>query len=106
MNPAALPHSVVTVGAALQRAWQELELTSSTPRLDAEVLVMHVCRLDRGKLITRSQAELTGDQRQRLNELSARRRQGEPVAYLTGWREFWSMEQRRSQPAITVNACQ
>ena len=83
---------IPTVGSALQETIRLLTSASATPRLDAEVLVMHVCRLDRGKLITHSQTELTGDQRQQINELSARRRQGEPVAYLTGWREFWSME--------------
>lgn len=69
-----------------------LELTSPTPRLDAEVLVMHVCDLDRRQLITRDQMALSGDQQYKLENLLARRQQGEPVAYLIGMREFWSMD--------------
>lgn len=92
MNPATLPYSVATVGTALQRALHELELTSSTPRLDAEVLVMHVCDLDRRHLIMLDQIALTGDQQLKLENLLERRKQGEPVAYLIGMREFWSME--------------
>lgn len=90
VRPAHL--KIPTVGSVLPETIRLLTSASPTPRLDAEVLVMHVCRLDRGKLITQSQAELTGAQQQRLHALSARRRLGEPVAYLTGWREFWSME--------------
>ncbi|MBI3571451.1 MAG: peptide chain release factor N(5)-glutamine methyltransferase [Gammaproteobacteria bacterium] len=92
MKPAALHPSIVTVGAALRKALHELELTSPTPRLDAEVLLMHACGIDRGKLITRDETALTGEQQQRLESLLVRRKRGEPVAYLTGMREFWSME--------------
>ena len=92
MEPAALHRSIVTVGAALRKSSQELELASPTPRLDAEVLLMHVCGIDRSSLITRHEMALTGVQQNRLADLVARRRRGEPVAYITGTREFWSME--------------
>ena len=92
MKPAALSPSLVTVGAALRTALHDLELTSPTPRLDAEVLLMHVCQLDRGGLITRHEMFLNAEQQQKLDSLLKRRQQGEPVAYLTGTREFWSME--------------
>jgi release factor glutamine methyltransferase len=82
----------VSVDSALRRTIRELAPTSSTPRLDAEVLVMHVCGIGRSELITRSQSALTDDQWHRLHELSAKRKQGAPVAYLTGVREFWSLE--------------
>lgn len=81
-----------SVGDALGRAAAVLRATSPTPRLDAEVLLMHVCGLDRGGLIARGQTLLTDAQERRLDALVARRRSGEPVAYLTGTREFWSME--------------
>ncbi|MDH3370897.1 MAG: peptide chain release factor N(5)-glutamine methyltransferase [Gammaproteobacteria bacterium] len=92
MKPAALNPSIVTVVAALRKALHDLKLTSPTPCLDAEVLVMHVCGLDRRHLITRDQMALTGDQQLKLERLLERRKQGEPVAYLIGMREFWSME--------------
>lgn len=80
------------MGSALQQAVRELTPTSPSPRLDAEVLVMHACGIGRSELITRQQTALTGEQWRRLQSLLARRRQGEPVAYLTGTREFWSLE--------------
>ncbi|GAB4509134.1 MAG: peptide chain release factor N(5)-glutamine methyltransferase [Sulfuricaulis sp.] len=92
MKAAALHPSIVTVGASLRKILHELEMTSPTPRLDAEVLLMHVCGLDRSSLITRDKIALTGEQQQRLDSLLDRRKRGEPVAYITGTREFWSME--------------
>jgi release factor glutamine methyltransferase len=82
----------MNVAAALQQASALLKETSPTPRLDAEVLVMHACGIGRSELITRQETALTAEQQNRLKNLLARRRQGEPVAYLTGTREFWSME--------------
>ena len=54
--------------------------------------MMHVCRLGRSELINGDRLAMSNAQQQRLDELVARRRQGEPVAYLTGVREFWSLE--------------
>jgi release factor glutamine methyltransferase len=82
----------VTVGEALRQAVTTLTPTSPTPRLDAEVLLMHVCSLDRSSLITRNETALTGKQLNMLENLLHRRKRGEPVAYITGTREFWSME--------------
>jgi release factor glutamine methyltransferase len=81
-----------TVGDALTRAAQSLAQTSPSARLDAELLVMHVCRLSRTELLTRDGQPLTVDQAAELSGLLARRRQGEPIAYLTGRREFWSLD--------------
>ncbi|MCR4346998.1 MAG: peptide chain release factor N(5)-glutamine methyltransferase [Sulfuricaulis sp.] len=92
MEPAVLHPSIVTVGAALRKALHALELTSPTPRLDAEVLLMHACGLDRSGLITRNEMAMTDEQQQRMDRLLDRRKRGEPVAYITGKREFWSME--------------
>jgi release factor glutamine methyltransferase len=92
MKHAVLNNMPPTVSEILQTALRELQATSPTPRLDAEVLVMHVCGFDRSGLITHGHSVLTHDQQHRLENLLARRRQGEPIAYLTGVREFWSLE--------------
>jgi len=89
------------LGAALDQAVAVLRETSPTPRLDAEVLVMHVCRLDRVGLIMHRRTVLAARQEQQLEELLARRGRGEPVAYLTGVREFWSMKLDVS-PAVLI----
>jgi release factor glutamine methyltransferase len=82
----------MNVVAALQLASTVLKEASPTPRLDAEVLVMHACGIDRSELITRHETALTGEQQHKLEGLLDRRKRGEPIAYLTGKREFWSME--------------
>lgn len=82
----------VSVGTALKNASAALAASSSTPRLDAEVLVMHACGIDRSELITRHETILSDEQLNMLESLLDRRQRGEPVAYLTGTREFWSME--------------
>jgi release factor glutamine methyltransferase len=92
MKPAALRNMPPTVIEILQTIARELGSTSPTSRLDAEVLVMHVCGLDRSGLIAQGHSALTHDQQYRLEKLLARRRQGEPIAYITGTREFWSLE--------------
>ena len=92
MKHAVLNNMPPTVSEVLQTALRELHATSPTPRLDAEVLVMHVCGLDRSGLITHGHSVLTDDQQRRLETLLVRRSQGEPTAYLTGTREFWSLE--------------
>jgi len=81
-----------TLGTALKNAIAGLAACSPTPRLDAEVLVMHACGIGRSELITRHDAALTDEQQNRLEGLLVRRKRGEPVAYITGTREFWSME--------------
>jgi release factor glutamine methyltransferase len=80
------------LGTALKNAIAALAASSPSPRLDAEVLVMHACGISRSELITRHDVALTGEQQNQLEGLLARRKRGEPVAYITGTREFWSME--------------
>ena len=83
-----------TVGQFLQAAATRLAPHSPTARLDAEVLVMHVCGLSRAELVTHAEIELCPTALGRLQTLLARREAGGPLAYLTGMREFWSLPLR------------
>ena len=82
----------MTLEQFIRHATDRLAAASLSPRLDAEVLLMHITGLARTALITRAQEPLSPEQEDRLHELLARRARGEPVAYLTGKREFWSLE--------------
>lgn len=84
----------MTIGEALQQAGEFLKETSPSPRVDAEALLMHVSRLDRAGLIVQGERVLTENEEQHWKKLLARRGRGEPVAYLTGRREFWSRSLR------------
>lgn len=61
----------------------------SSPRLDAELLLCHVLKQDRIKLILEAERPLEKTELNRYRELFQRRRNGEPVAYLLGVREFY-----------------
>ena len=64
-----------------------------SPRLDAEVLLAHVLGQDRAWLYKQPlQAHLDQEVLNRLAELLDRREQREPVAYLTGHKEFFGLE--------------
>jgi release factor glutamine methyltransferase len=62
------------------------------PRLEAEVLLAHVLDKPRSYLYAWPEAELSEVQESRFVTLVQQRAAGQPVAYLTGHREFWSLD--------------
>lgn len=66
-------------------------LSSDSPRRDAEVLLGHCLQRDRSWLYTWPEREVDPDAARHYEELMRRRADGEPVAHLTGRREFWSL---------------
>lgn len=74
---------------------------SDSPRLDAEVLLAHVRGCQRILLYATFDEVVPDDQRNRFRELVKRRAAGEPVAYLVGSREFFSLPFTVS-PAVLV----
>ncbi len=79
----------LTVAQLLAHAAQRLDTTSA--RLDAEVLLAHALDRPRSHLYAWPDRVPGHGQRARFDALLARRISGEPVAYLTGQREFWSL---------------
>jgi release factor glutamine methyltransferase len=83
---------VWTVGRLL--TWTTEWLTargSDSPRLDAEVLLAFVRGCPRIALYTAFDVPVNDDERARFRGLVKRRGEGEPVAYLVGSREFFSL---------------
>lgn len=64
---------------------------SDSPRRDAEILLEYVTGKGRTYIMAFGETPLTDAQQQQLEALLQRRKQGEPVAHLTGGREFWSL---------------
>ncbi|URQ62343.1 peptide chain release factor N(5)-glutamine methyltransferase [Pantoea alhagi] len=62
-----------------------------SPKRDAEVLLCFVMGKSRSWLMAFDETPLDAAQLAQLNALIARRARGEPVAHLTGEREFWSL---------------
>ena len=86
------PPTVWTVGEVLR--WTSgffAERGVDAPRLDAEVLLAHVLGRPRIALYTDHDRPLTATERETFRDRVRRRANGEPVAHLTGEREFWSL---------------
>ncbi|HEV7613789.1 MAG TPA: peptide chain release factor N(5)-glutamine methyltransferase [Steroidobacteraceae bacterium] len=90
-----------TVSETLKLAALSLRQHSDSPRLDAELLLGKILGLPRSGLIARGNETVTIECEQNYASLIEQRRQGTPVAYLTGTREFWSLTLRVT-PAVLV----
>lgn len=73
----------------------------SEPRASAEVLLAHTLAVSRLDLYLRYDQPLNPEELARFKALVIRRREGTPVAYLTGQREFWSLDFQVS-PAVLI----
>ena len=76
--------AMIGAGAAVLTA-------SSSPRLDARVLAKHVLDCDDAALIARADDPPDEKMKKAFAELIMRRSVGEPVAYITGVKEFWGL---------------
>jgi release factor glutamine methyltransferase len=76
---------------ALSQGTKALENTTSTsPSLDAEVLLRHVTGLSKEDLISNRLLKISPKHLEKYLELVQERKKGMPVAYLTGEKEFFS----------------
>ncbi len=81
----------MTVGDAL-RAGGRVLASARTPMLDSRILLKHAAGLDDVDLIVGDANLLTQEQARAFCDCIARRNMGEPVAYIIGVKEFWSLE--------------
>lgn len=80
------------IRTALQHAVNKIALMSPTPQLDAEVLLAHILNVSRSHFFAHPELELTLSQLNEFNAVVERRVNGEPIAYILGKSEFWSLE--------------
>lgn len=95
-----------TVDVLLTAGIGELSLgapanSAATARLEAGVLLAYVLGVPRAQLTSHPEALVDGARTDRYRQLLRRRLAGEPLAYLTGTREFWSL-QLSVTPAVLV----
>lgn len=81
-----------TVGQALRDASDHLRTVSDAPRVEAEILLMHVLGVSRSTLLTHPELRLTPVQLRSYWADVGERRLGYPLAYLTGVIEFYGLE--------------
>ena len=83
----------MTVTAARRGGHRRLsESASSTPALDAEVLLAHVLGVERAQLLSRGDAVLSPEQERTYCAALEKRAGGTPVAYITGHKEFYGFD--------------
>lgn len=75
-------------------------LPGDSPRRDAEILLGYCLGRPRSWLYAWPEQEVAPDQCGSYAGLIERRRSGEPVAYLTGTREFWSLRLRVTEATL------
>ena len=78
--------------AAIADATNRLQDISDSARLDAEILLCQTIDMPRSYLFAHPEDELDELTQQRFETLLQRRLEGEPMAYISGIREFWSRE--------------
>ena len=80
----------MSVAMRLGEAWRQA--CRRIDRLDARLLLEHVCGCSHADLIARPELEITESRATRLEELLRRRESGEPLAYLLGSAWFCDLE--------------
>lgn len=86
-----------TILAAIHQITEELLIISDTPRLDAELLTAAVVQHHRSWLFAHGEYVLHDQEYLQLQNFSMRRANGEPIAYILGYKEFWELK-------LSVNA--
>jgi len=92
----------VTVKEALQRAsFRYREAGLEQPREEAEILLAHLLGWDRLRLYLEGERELPPEAVAAFQEAQERRSRGEPLAYITGKKEFYGLEFKVT-PAVLI----
>jgi release factor glutamine methyltransferase len=82
----------MTLKEAVEHACTILTPISESAKLDAQLLLCNACQLKQTKIITHPEQELSIEELEKFSASLHRRAQGEPLAYITGTKEFWSLE--------------
>lgn len=88
---------MATIGACLGDAEAQLRAVSETPRLDAELLMAHALGISRAQVLARLREAGVPSA---FDVLLQRRLSSEPVAYIVGKCEFFSLEFRVRPPVL------
>lgn len=87
-----------TIANLVKQAQKLLQASSDSARLDVEILLSFVLDKERSYLLTWPEKILSDEQLHSFLCVLARRIKGEPIAYITGIKEFWSL------PLLVSNA--
>lgn len=92
MSHSIILHSPWTWQQGIQHAIGKLADQVENPHLEAEIVLSYVLQVSRAQLYAWPDKLLTEQELKRFQAWVAQRAEGLPLAYLTGWKEFWSLE--------------
>ena len=95
-----MPFELISVGDWLKMAVARFNAVSAAPHLDAEILLQSITGIHRAMMYARPEHLLTTEQLEDLEPLVKRRALGEPIAYIVGIQEFWSMSLQVSSAVL------
>jgi release factor glutamine methyltransferase len=90
--PMTEPTSAATLIARGTRQLASGNTAHDSAALDAQLLLAHALGLERSRLLAHADAVVDAAGAERYRQLLCRREAGEPLAYLTRRREFWSLQ--------------
>lgn len=91
-----------TIKHTLHEATHRLQQAGSeSPRLDARVLLKHVTGWTDEEILAHPKRQLSLEQHAAYESVVARREKNEPVAYITGIKEFWGLDFQVNPATLT-----
>jgi release factor glutamine methyltransferase len=95
--------NLLTIKHALTLGANELK-QSDTPELDCELILLYALSAHRNILFTDPDSLLNVEQQKVFIALIARRKKGEPVAYIIGTQGFWDLDLKVSPDTLIPRA--
>lgn len=81
-----------TLGTIHQDAIEQLRPCSDSARLDADLILSFALDIPRTRFITQADIPVSDAKADQIQTMIDKRKQGQPVAYITGSKGFWDLE--------------
>ncbi len=82
----------MTYTEAITQAITQFSSVSDSAKLDAQLLLCHACSIEQTTVIAHPEQSLSEKQQLLFESAVIRRHHGEPIAYIIGSKEFWSLD--------------
>ncbi|MFT5571428.1 MAG: release factor glutamine methyltransferase [Cryomorphaceae bacterium] len=95
-----MPSNILTYQGLIDSAAKLLYACSETPRIDAEILLQHATQESLAWLIARGDNHASSDHMKSFFALLEQRQAGQPIAYICGYRDFWTLTLKVNQDVL------
>lgn len=94
----------MTIDSLLKLAYGRLASQSDTAQIDAQLLLAHVLGVSISYFFTWPEKAVLDSASEQFDTLLARREQGEPIAYILGQQDFWTLSLETSKHTLIPRA--